>query len=65
MPGLSGLVNKDVEGERRIGALSGPVRHAFVSVQGDEAVLWCNIEHVRNLVCQVCADGGSKTGFPC
>ena len=42
MPGLSGLVNKDVEGERRIGALSGPVRHAFVSVQVDEAVLWCN-----------------------
>lgn len=51
MPGLSGLVNKDVEGERRICALSGPVRQAFVSVQVDEAVLWCNIEHVRNLVC--------------
>lgn len=63
MPGLSGLVNKNVEGERRISALSGPVGHAFVGVKVDEAVLWCGIEHVRNLVCEVCTDGGSKTGF--
>ena len=38
-PGLSGLVNKNAEGERRISALTGPVGRAFVSVKVDEAVI--------------------------
>ena len=53
MPGLSGLVNKNVEGERRISALSGPVGHAFVGVKADEAGLGCGI-HTLETWCAEC-----------